>query len=194
MWLSGKGYRMSSKDKITEELELILEQNVDINARRIYLIDDIESDTTRFVIPAIKYLDNKAVKPIELWINSDGGSLESYFAMYDAFRLAKSEIHTIGTGSVCSAAFILLVSGDKRLVTENCIAMHHAPSSFIMGDGRELQAGTKSYKMVADKFYTILAEKTNKDAKWWEKKANTEAMFWMNAAMLLEHGAIDTIL
>lgn len=71
----------------------------------------------------------------ELVIQSCGGELASGFAIIDAMKLLVSvPVHTYGIGELSSAAFMIFIAGDKRILSDNCLIISHAGS--YTSDGR----------------------------------------------------------
>ena len=74
-----------------------------------------------------KGLPVKERKPIKIFINSEGGDLNTVLNLIDVIRLSKTPVHTIGLGMAYSAAGYLLMAGHKRYIFEN--------TSFLIHDG-----------------------------------------------------------
>ena len=55
-------------------------------------------------------------KPIKIFINSDGGCLNSILNLIDTIKLSKTPIITIGMGKAYSAGGLLLMAGHKRYI------------------------------------------------------------------------------
>jgi len=66
-------------------------------------------------------------KPIKIFVNSEGGDLNTVLNLIDVIRLSKTPVYTIGLGMAYSAAGYLLMAGHKRYIFEN--------TSFLIHDG-----------------------------------------------------------
>jgi ATP-dependent Clp protease protease subunit len=109
-------------------LTAVNRDEVDVDRRRIYMLGEIEDDTGGWFSKILHYLQAKdAEAPVELWINSPGGDVESMFAIHDLIQQSKCPIELHGFGEVSSAAVLLLACGTpgKRFVSENCCLMAH---------------------------------------------------------------------
>lgn len=73
-------------------------------------------------------------KPIELLINSYGGSVYACLGIINVIKTSKTPIHTICLGAAMSCGFMLLISGHKRFMYEHSIAMYHQISSVAWGE------------------------------------------------------------
>lgn len=90
---------------------------------------EITEETARYAVTALEYLYHNSKKQITILINSDGGCVDSAYAIIDWMNLLKSEdiiIRTIAT-KACSAATDILAFGTPgyRYATPNAIIMIH---------------------------------------------------------------------
>ena len=82
-------------------------------SRAIFFFEDVYRDTAKEVVEKLFLLDEESNDPIFIVINSWGGSVSALFAMLDAIKAVKSEIHTIVLGEADSSAAVLASSGVK---------------------------------------------------------------------------------
>lgn len=97
---------------------------VDVEARRIYLVDDIESESAGRFIIGLHHLDSSD-GDITVIINSGGGVETDGYAIYDAIRLCRNKIVMVGYGTVSSIAAAIFQAGDVRLMTPSSEFMIH---------------------------------------------------------------------
>lgn len=69
---------------------------------------------------------------INVFIDSPGGEAHPTLKLIDTFECSRIPIRTIGWGKVCSAAFLLLMSGHKgyRYISNNATIMSHQATNF----------------------------------------------------------------
>lgn len=72
-------------------------------------------------------------RPIKIFINSDGGSVDTVLHIIDMIRLSKTPVYTIGMGRVYSAGGLLLMAGHKRYVFPHTSCLIHDGSSGAIG-------------------------------------------------------------
>ncbi len=183
------------KDKDTR-LGSLFEYGIDVETRRIFLHSPIEQeDDISYITKSLLFLDSDiSKKPIELWINSIGGDIEEMFGIYDVIRSLQSSVITIGFGSVCSAAGLILASGDIRCATKNCLFMEHELQIYV---DDTLSLGKKHMEHVIrvhDMWLTLMSKHTKHRKSWWEEvfKKNDQVVYW-NAKQMITHGVIDKI-
>lgn len=72
-------------------------------------------------------LSYPSVKKIKLYINSEGGAVESGYSAYEAIKSSRIPVTTINLGQVSSAATLLYCGGKERLVFPSAFFLLHAP-------------------------------------------------------------------
>lgn len=72
-------------------------------------------------------------KPIKIFINSDGGDLNTIMNVVDMIELSKTPVITIALGKAYSAGGLLLMAGDMRYIFKNTSCLIHDGSSGIYG-------------------------------------------------------------
>ena len=168
----------------------------DIKERRVYLCGAIEEEETPFTVKQIHFLNSLSHEPITLILNSPGGTDDMLLYLYDAITTSISEVTTVASGMVCSAASLILACGDKRYATEQCFMMTHKGSAVISGDDDEIESQAELQKKITDLYWKLLARHSNgkKTADQWYSKSKDEGQLWLNAEDMLKWGVIDGII
>lgn len=73
-------------------------------------------------------------KPIKIFINSDGGSVDTVLHVIDMIQLSKTPVYTIGMGRCYSAGALLLMAGHKRYIFKHTTCLIHDGSSGAIGN------------------------------------------------------------
>lgn len=182
---------------------LLFDYGIDINRRRIYFHADIHSpyeldDPTKSPMNSIfrgfSLFESLASKdPVELWINTPGGSVDEMFAIYDQIQNCTYDVITIGTGIVASAGSLILSCGKKRYITDNCVFMYHGAA----GGGDDyieiLEDRLKFWKDADNRMCQLMEKHTTKNAKFWANLAKKKGELWIYPEKLKEYGVIDGI-
>ena len=169
---------------------------VDYNDSIIFLNDDITDNTLTDLIIRMRSLlqnrDNKKA-PVNLMINSPGGDIYEMFGIIDYLESLDVKVNTICRGRAFSAAAIILVCGTgTRMMSKRSTVMFHQSSSFLGGKMSDITAYLDNVKNLEKVIYSMLAEKTKKDAEWWKNKMRSD--MFLTAEELLEIGVIDQII
>jgi len=169
--------------------------SVDVNTRRIYLTDEIEGYACSEFVKDLHYLESKdSKKPVTIFVNSPGGSVDQMFFVYDAMKSCRCPVVTVGTGGIYSAAGLILVSGDLRIATPNSFFMAHQMQNLIVGADNEIEAQVAIGKKFRNKFWEIMSKHTKITAAVWAKQAVNKGEIWYDAEEMKEHGIVDHIL
>lgn len=111
-------------------------------------------------------------KNITVFINSQGGCVDSGYAVHDLLRLSGCNITTYAVSEVFSSAIIIYLAGDIRYATEHSSFMVHEPfheyeansSSSMTAHSyrknlKELQDSTNEYFKLISKYTTLTPQK-----------------------------------
>ena len=185
--------------KVEERLPKMVNDKIDhvlLEKRRIFLSDAVDSDSAKDIIRKIWFLEfTDPGKPILFVINSPGGSVDSGFAIWDAFKMISSPVYTLVTGLAASMGSLLsLVAGKgKRFSTPNARIMIHQPliGGMIRGQATDLDIQAKEMLKTRAMLVDIYAEATGKDAATIEKSLMRDN--WMTANEALAFGLLDGV-
>jgi ATP-dependent Clp protease protease subunit len=112
--------------------------------RTLYLFDAIDKTSVRTVIENIikinKFDDDNDKKekdykrvPIEIIINSKGGSVYDGLGLINVIDNSRTVIHTYVYGLAASMGLLIAVSGHRRFVGRLSTLMYHSVSNTIRG-------------------------------------------------------------
>lgn len=162
--------------------------------RIIILSGEINDNLSNIVVAELLYLDSINHDPINIYINSPGGSITSGMAIYDTMNFVKSKVSTVCIGIAASMAAFLLASGEKKMryCLPNSEVMIHQPLGGARGQATEIKIAAERILKLKNKLNKILSKKTGKDIKKIEK--DTERDYFLSAKEALEYGIIDKIL
>ena len=162
----------------------------------IFLNDEITDHTlTDLVIRMRSLLQHRKDKdaPVNLVINSPGGDIYEMLGIIDYIESLDVKVNTICRGRAFSAAAVILTCGTgTRMMSKRSTVMFHQSSSFLGGKMSDITAFLDNVKNLEKIIYTMLAERTKKDADWWKGKMRSD--MFLTADELLEIGVIDKII
>lgn len=163
--------------------------------RRIVITGSIREDSSaQFLeqMTALEYID--ATKLITIYIDTYGGNIDAAMLIYDAMRICKCPIRTIGIGKVMSAGSLILASGDpgNRFLTKNARVMIHQVSSGTAGPLADMENEIQEVKRLQDQYATLLAEHTNKSRDRVIKDLKVDN--YMTAYEAVKYGLADKVL
>lgn len=167
-----------------------------VKDRTLFLDCEIDQELTSQVTSLLFLLDREdSEKKISLWINSPGGLLTGFMAIYDMMQRIKAPVQTVCMGEACSAASILLAAGSPGLrycMPNSRVMIHQIQVDGLGGSNAEIEINTKELREVQDKLTEILARHTGHTKA--KIKRDTKLDKWFSAEAAVEYGIVDQIL
>ena len=165
-----------------------------LDDRIIFLSGEIDDAVANTVIAELIYLEAKdPTKPINMYINSPGGSVSAGLAIYDTMNYIRSEVCTICVGLAASMGAFLLSSGakGKRFALPNSEIMIHQPLGGAQGQASDIKIQAEHILKIKDKLNRILSQNTGKELAQIIK--DTDRDNYLSAKEALDYGLIDEI-
>ena len=182
--------------KLYEALHNQLGTGLDYKDSIIFINNEINELTlSDLIIRMRSLLQHRKDKdaPVNLMINSPGGDVHEMLGIIDYLESLNVKVNTICRGRAFSAAAIILTCGTgARMMSKRSTVMFHQSSSFLGGKMSDITAYLDNVKNLEKIIYSMLAERTKKDAEWW--KDNMKSDLYLSAEELLEIGVIDQII
>lgn len=113
------------------------------NVADLYIFGDItswpwsESDVSASGI--VKELQSLEVSEINVHINSYGGEVAEGLAIYNTLKNSNMKVTTVCDGFACSAASVIFMAGDERVINEASLLMIHNAWTYTSGNAEELR-------------------------------------------------------
>jgi ATP-dependent protease ClpP protease subunit len=178
------------------QVEKFLRLNFDAATRTIWIDGEIDTEFGTWFRKMVWTLEQASHDPITVWLNTPGGDVPSMFAFYDAVVATPCEVTIIGCGEVISAGVLMLVCGDRRLVTENCVLMSHQGADFESGglNYKEMLERKKYWDWTMTQWNYLMARHTPYDAQYWKAITSKKAEFWLlGGRAIKDHGLADDL-
>ena len=135
-------------------------------------------------------LDSNA--PLELRLNSPGGSVFDAVAIYNALQRHEGAITVTIDGIAASAASYIAMAGDTVVMPENAFLMIHDPSGMVMGNAGDMRSMAEALDKIAGSLVRGYAAKSGKPDEG--IAALMAAETWLDAADALELGLADKVI
>jgi ATP-dependent Clp protease protease subunit len=176
------------------------ERAVDIYSRLltdriIYLGTEIDDGVANVVIAQLIHLESESPdSPIELYINSPGGSVTAMLAIYDAMEFIRSDVSTVCVGQAASSAAVLLAAGapGRRTVLPHARVVLHQPSGGGQGALPDLAVQAKEIARMRVEMEQILARHTGRTPA--QLREDTDRDLVLSAPQAVEYGIADAVL
>ncbi len=189
---SYKVFKVSKKVKRDVDTNNLFDYGVDEKSRTILLYGEIDDNPTYMFECAMTLLEGLSKDPINIRLNTIGGSIMVGNSIVDRILSPSCETHIHASGEVASMGVFILASGDYRTASSLTAFMHHEDA--YEAEGRH--SHNKNYIKFAERQDLImcqwLATRTNKDAKFW-KTTGVELDHWFTVKEALEYGLIHEV-
>ena len=167
----------------------------------IYYYSSVNKKSALELNMKLKEVENKLIKKyndfnghqeyIYLHINSFGGSVFSAFSVIDTIKNSKIPVVSIIEGAAASAATLISVMCDYRIIYENSYMLIHQLSSGTWGKMSELEDEMENLKELMAAIRKIYKESTNIPDG--EINEILKHDLWWNPQICLQKGLVDEI-
>lgn len=167
----------------------MLETNEDKTAD-LYIFGDITSyDWYEGDVSAnslLKQLKELEVDSINVHINSYGGEVSQGLAIYNTLKDSKMKVTTVCEGFACSAASVVFMAGDERIIKEASLLMIHNAWTWVKGDSNELKKQAEDLEKITQASVNAYKSKANISEEKIKELMDKES--WITADEAVEYG------
>lgn len=117
-----------------------------ISERRLFITGNINAGSAVEFMKQMMYLNSEGDAPISVFINTDGGEINSGMLMYDVIVGSKAPIRMYCTGMAYSMGAVLFSCAGERYMLPNSEIMIHQPLLL----GGQVSGNASSIKSVSD--------------------------------------------
>ncbi|MFO7292996.1 MAG: ATP-dependent Clp protease proteolytic subunit [Actinomycetes bacterium] len=164
--------------------------------RVVFLGRPIDDDVANLVVAQLLHLESEDPdKPISLYINSPGGSVDGMFAIYDTMQHVRPPVETTCIGMAASAAAVVLAggaAGSRSILPHGRVMIHQPHVGGLGGQATDIEIHAAEILRQREMANQILADHTGQDIE--KIRADTERDRWMTAEQAVEYGLVDRIL
>lgn len=183
----------TEKKENTKDLPDIAMEKL-LKSRIILISGEINQALAEKVCAQLLILEEMSNDPIKIFINSQGGHVESGDTIHDMIKFVKPRVIMIGTGWVASAGITIYLAADKenRYSLPNTRYMIHQPLGGFNGQATDIGIEAKEILRVRQRINTIISEATGQPIEKVNK--DTDRNYWLNAEEALDYGIINKII
>lgn len=140
------------------------------------------------VLDAIREADGR---PIDLHVNSEGGSVFDAFAIFTALRDYKAPVTAYVDGLAASAASYIIAAADRTVMSDVAWLMIHEASGMAWGNKHELAREMELLDNIDKTIAAIYAKKGEQPAEVYAELMEAET--WLDAEGARGWGLVDEI-
>ena len=169
---------------ISEDIDAVIAKEVITQIMAINQYDQTLEDSMR----------NYQPEPIELVINSNGGSATDGFAIIGAMELSTTPIITYGFGSIASMALAIFLAGDVRISARHTRFMYHSVSYGIGGHITDHEEQLKEANILNKMYDEMMLENTSLTEEKLAEVRKFKTDFFLSANEAKELGFVHEVM
>ena len=165
-----------------------------LKSRTIFISGEINQELAEKVCTKLLILEELSDEPIKIFINSQGGHVESADTIHDVIKFIKPKVIMIGTGWVASAGITIYLDAEKenRYSLPNTRYMIHQPLGGFNGPATDIGIEAKEILRVRTRINNLISEATNQPIEKVNK--DTDRNYWLTSTEALEYGLVNKII
>jgi ATP-dependent Clp protease protease subunit len=164
-----------------------------LKIRTAIVAGQVDESLAEKLVAQLLILDGDSHEPIRVIVTSQGGHVDSGYAIYDVLRCIESPVITIAAGWVVNIAVAILMGAEKkrRYSLPNTRFLLHQPSGGAGGQASDIRIAAEEILKLKDRLNRLIAEETGKSLELVAEDCDRN--FWMSAEDALEYGIIGKI-
>jgi ATP-dependent Clp protease protease subunit len=163
-------------------------------SRTVLVFGEISDVSASDVARRLIALDADSPAPIDMFVSSPGGHLESGDAIHDIIRFITAPVRMIGTGWVGSAAthMYLAVPRERRFCLPNTRFLIHQPSGGAGGQASDIAIHAQEIIKARERIARTIARETGKPME--AVLTDIERDRWLSAQDAVAYGLVGRII
>lgn len=166
-----------------------------LKERIVFLGTPINDQIANLIIAQLLYLNgDDPNQPINMYINSPGGSVYAGLAIYDTMQMITAPVSTYAVGVTASMGTVLLAAGAKgRRYTLPHATIHlHPASSGAQGYTEDVRIAFREQERVQTQLFHLVGKHSSRP--WKEIEKDFERDRYMDAIEAKDYGLVDEVL
>jgi ATP-dependent Clp protease protease subunit len=163
-------------------------------SRTVLVIGQIDDKLAQRTVTQLLALAQDNDDPINMFISSPGGHVESGDMVHDMIKFIRPVVRTIGSGWVASAGALIFVGAERknRFCLPNTRFLLHQPSGGIGGSASDMFIQAEQIQLMQQRFNKLFAQATGQTPE--KINVDTERDFWLTAPQAVEYGLCGHII
>ena len=163
-------------------------------SRTLVISGEINQKLAAQVVSQLLAMDNENDKPITIFINSQGGHVESGDTIHDVVKFIASPVRMVGTGWVASAGALIYISvpRERRFSLPNTRFLLHQPAGGVFGHASDIDIEAREIIAMRERLNKLLARETGQTLE--KIQEDTRRNFWLGAQAAKEYGLVGSII
>ena len=182
----------STEDSDKEHSQLLQDAGIYV------FMSEVSDETIKPIVEWIlveNHVKRKKKKELLLMISSEGGSVDTAFALTDVIKSSAIPVKTVGLGTIASSGLLIFMAGHRgrRMLTPNTSILSHQYSWGVEGKAHELFAMTKEFNLIQHRMIEHYRECTGLDEEVIRRQLLPASDVWLTAEEALKLNICDYI-
>lgn len=181
--------RSGNYERVMDIFSRLLEDRI------IMLTSPINDDTATIIIAQLLYLESENVNtPINIYINSPGGQVDSALAIYDTIMYIRAPVYTTVMGLAASAATIISTCGapGHRYILPNARMMIHQPLGGTSGQFADIKIQFEQMHLIHERIIDLYIKHTGQKCREHIRK-ELDRDNYFSPERAIQFGLVDSI-
>lgn len=163
-------------------------------SRTVIVAGEINHTLAEKTVKHLIALSEDSDDPINMFISSPGGHVESGDMVHDMIRFIRPKVRTIGSGWVASAGALIYVGAQKenRYCLPNTRFLLHQPSGGIGGQASDMEIQAEQIRQMRARFDHRFSEATGQGKA--QIAQDTQRDFWLTTDAAIRYGLVHKVI
>lgn len=148
-----------------------------------------DSDVSSYTLS--KQIEGLECDQINVYINSYGGEVAEGLAIYNQLKRHKAKVKTVCDGFACSAASVIFMAGDERVMSTASLLMIHNAWTYASGNAKELRKQADDLDTITQASINAYMQEVNITEEELRQMLDNET--WISPQEAIEKGFITSI-
>ncbi|MEX0337730.1 MAG: ATP-dependent Clp protease proteolytic subunit [Arenibacterium sp.] len=163
-------------------------------SRPVIIAGGIDDKLAQKAVTHLLALAEENDDPINVFISSPGGHVESGDMVHDVIKFIRPTVRTIGSGWGASSGALFFVGAAKenRYCLPNTRFLLHQPSGGIRGQVSDLMIQAEQIRIMTERFNQLFAAATGQTPE--KISEDTQRDFWLTSQEAVDYGLCGKII
>jgi ATP-dependent Clp protease, protease subunit len=162
-------------------------------SRTLIISGEVNQKLAANVMGQLLAMSAQSEDPITIYINSQGGHVESGDTIHDIIQFVPAPVRMVGTGWVASAGALIYVAVplERRYSLPNTRFLLHQPAGGARGTASDVEIEAREILKMRERLNRVFAERTGQTVE--RIQDDTRRNFWLGAEAAKEYGLVGRI-
>ncbi|MEP1206480.1 MAG: ATP-dependent Clp protease proteolytic subunit [Rhizobiaceae bacterium] len=164
------------------------------SSRNVLVTGTIDDKLAKNVATQLLALAEVSDDPINMFISSPGGHVESGDMVHDIAKFITPVVRCIGSGWVASAGALIFISADleNRFCLPNTRFLLHQPSGGVGGQASDIEIQAEQIRQMRERFDKLFSEATGQTRE--KISEDTHRDFWLTTDEAIKYGLLGSVI